>query len=99
MHFFLSAWPIEKDNLYLAKMTRRVEQIARLLGSSEKKEADNFMCGNYGIGGHYGTHPDFNAYQEHLFYDPNSRANRIATVMTVLEAPSSGRARNSFMQN
>lgn len=87
-----NVWPVEKDNLYLAKMTRRVEQIANLLGSSEKNEADNFMCGNYGIGGHYGTHPDFNAYTESLFYDPNSRANRIATVMTILEAPSSGGA-------
>ena len=51
---------------------------------------NNFQCGNYGIGGHYGTHPDFYDYDESKFYDPESKINRISTVMTVLEAPEAG---------
>ncbi len=50
-----------------------------------------FQCGNYGIGGHYGTHPDFYDYDEKAFYDPNSKINRISTVMAVLEAPEAGK--------
>jgi prolyl 4-hydroxylase len=50
------------------------------------------QCGNYGIGGFYGVHPDYNGYDERLFYDPESGINRISTVMTVLEQPSAGGA-------
>jgi hypothetical protein len=50
-----------------------------------------FQCGNYGIGGHYGTHPDYYDYDERSFYDPESKINRISTVMTVLEAPEAGK--------
>jgi len=53
---------------------------------------ENLQCGNYGIGGHYGTHPDYYDYDERKFYDPESRINRISTVMTVLEAPEAGGA-------
>ena len=49
-----------------------------------------FQCGNYGIGGHYGTHPDFYDYDESAFHKPESKINRISTVMTILEAPEAG---------
>ena len=49
------------------------------------------QCGNYGIGGHYGTHPDFSPYvNTKYYYDTTSRVNRISTVMAVLEAPEAG---------
>ena len=46
-----------------------------------------FQCGNYGIGGHYGTHPDYFPLTTDYF-----NINRVATVMTVLEAPEAGGA-------
>ena len=49
-----------------------------------------FQCGNYGIGGHYGTHPDFYDYDESAFHKPESKINRISTVMTILEGPEAG---------
>ena len=46
------------------------------------------QCGNYGIGGHYGTHPDYHPYinQEH------EKINRISTVMVNFFAPEAGGA-------
>ncbi len=38
-----SAWPDENDNLYLEKMTRRVEHISNLHGSSRLGQSDRFM--------------------------------------------------------
>ena len=58
---------------------------------------NHFQCGNYGIGGHYGTHPDFYDYDESKFYDPESKINRISTVMAVLEAPEAGEHFSIFM--
>ncbi len=34
--------------------------------------------------------PDYYDYDERKFYDPESKINRISTVMTVLEAPEAG---------
>lgn len=63
-----------------------------LLASSSLGQSDAFMCGNYGIGGYYGVHPDYNRYDERNFYDVQSGINRISTVMTVLEQPTAGGA-------
>lgn len=87
-----NAWPHEAHNIHLEKMTRRVEHITGLRASSFKEESDAFMCGNYGIGGHYGTHPDFSKWDPNAFRDATSRVNRISTVMTVLDAPIAGGA-------
>ena len=38
----------------------------------------NFCCGNYGIGGNYWTHHD------------SHKSNRVATILTVFEAPKAG---------
>ena len=59
---FFSVWPDEDSYPALEKMTRRVQHITGLLSSSKLRESDNFMCGNYGIGGHYGVHPDYHKY-------------------------------------
>ena len=87
---FFSAWPTEDNNQALEKMTLRVEHITNLLASSKKGQADHFMCGNYGIGGHYGTHPDYYKYDTPLRDYEN--INRVSTVMTVLDAPEAGGA-------
>ena len=87
---FFSAWPTEDNNKALEKMTLRVEHITNLLASSKKGQADHFMCGNYGIGGHYGTHPDYYKYDTPLRDYEN--INRVSTVMTVLDAPEAGGA-------
>ena len=85
---YSSAWPTEDNNIYLEKMTRRVEHITGLLASSKLKQSDNFMCGNYGIGGHYGVHPDYNKYNDLS----KENINRISTVMSVLDNPEAGGA-------
>ena len=87
MIFYLSAWPTEVDNIYLEKMTRRVEHITGLLASSKLRESDNFMCGNYGIGGHYGVHADYFPFSQ-----PTYNINRVSTVMSVLDNPEAGGA-------
>ena len=68
-------------------MTRRVQHITGLLSSSKLQQSDNFMCGNYGIGGHYGVHPDYHHYSK-----PNYNINRISTVLSVLDDPEAGGA-------
>ena len=68
-------------------MTRRVEHITNLLASSKLKQSDNFMCGNYGIGGHYGVHGDYSPYHKET-----EKINRIVTVMSVLDKPDAGGA-------
>ena len=75
------------DNIYLEKMTRRVEHITGLLASSKLRESDNFMCGNYGIGGHYGVHADYFPFSQ-----PTYNINRVSTVMSVLDNPEAGGA-------
>ena len=46
-------------------------------------------CGNYGIGGHYWTHPDYH-HPDPKYEDAHHTGNRVATVLTVLEAPKAG---------
>lgn len=82
-----NAWPDEDSYPALEKMTRRVQHITGLLSSSKLKESDNFMCGNYGIGGHYGVHPDY-----HKYSDPSYNINRVSTVLSVLDDPEAGGA-------
>ena len=48
-----------------------------------------FKCGNYGIGGHYWTHPDYFTKEQTLNKTGNI-GNRAATIITVLEAPVAG---------
>ena len=51
------------------------------------------QCGNYGIGGEYGTHPDYAKYEpEGDIFKYNRNINRISTVMSVLDAPEAGGA-------
>ena len=85
-----NAWPNEDNTKALEKMTLRVEHITNLLASSKKGQSDNFMCGNYGIGGHYGTHPDY--YKYNTPAKDYANINRVSTVMTVLDAPDAGGA-------
>jgi len=70
----------------------------QLFAKTHFKISQIFQCGNYGIGGHYGTHPDYYDYEEEKFYDPESNINRISTVMAVLEAPEAGFLHKSFVQ-
>lgn len=70
-------------------MTRRVEHLSSMYASSHKKQSDSFMCGNYGIGGYYGVHPDYNKFNEPR---EKARINRISTVMSILDAPEAGGA-------
>ena len=53
MFFFSSCWPDENQNEYLQKLNRRIEHISGLFANSFKKYSEPYMCGNYGIGGHY----------------------------------------------
>ena len=48
----------------------------------------HLQCGNYGIGGHYWTHPDY--YSRDRIGEAGARGNRVATILTVLEAPKAG---------
>jgi hypothetical protein len=48
------------------------------------------QCGNYGIGGHYWTHPDYHNPSPAHWMNPNSVGNRVATILTLLDAPSAG---------
>ena len=50
------------------------------------------QCGNYGIGGYYGPHPDFFQYDSNDPFKYTPLINRISTVMTVMEAPDAGGA-------
>lgn len=52
--------------------------------------ASLFQCGNYGIGGHYFIHPDYHNYR-HTDYHPYNTGNRLATILTVLQAPEAGK--------
>lgn len=85
-----NAWPNEDNTPALEKMTRRVEHITNLYASSKLDQSDNFMCGNYGIGGHYGVHPDYKKYNTP--YSKYQNINRVTTVMSVLDAPAAGGA-------
>ena len=85
-----NAWPNEDSTPALDKMTRRVEHITNLLASSRLDQSDNFMCGNYGIGGHYGVHPDYKKYSTP--YSKYANINRVVTVMSILDAPAAGGA-------
>ena len=82
-----NVWPDEDSYPALEKMTRRVQHITGLLSSSKLRESDNFMCGNYGIGGHYGVHPDYHKYSA-----PSDNINRVSTVLSVLDEPKAGGA-------
>jgi hypothetical protein len=48
------------------------------------------QCGNYGIGGHYWTHPDYHHPSPEHWLNPRSVGNRVATILTILDAPSAG---------
>lgn len=86
-----SCWPKENNNVFLEKLGRRIEHIAGLNANADKKYSEPYMCGNYGIGGHYWLHPDFHHPSvEH--YRPGSSGNRVATILTVLENADAGGA-------
>ena len=86
-----SCWPKENQNLQLQKLNRRIEHIAGLNANSFKNFSEPYMCGNYGIGGHYWIHPDYHRNSP-THYLPGSVGNRVATVLTVLESPEAGGA-------
>ena len=48
------------------------------------------QCGNYGIGGHYWTHPDYHHPSPEHWMNPKSVGNRVATILTILDAPKAG---------
>jgi prolyl 4-hydroxylase len=86
-----NCWPNEAQNVNLQKLNLRIEHIAGLNANSFKNYSEPYMCGNYGIGGHYWIHPDY--HQPNLnHYMPSSSGNRVATVLTVLENPEAGGA-------
>merc|ERR1711976_66773 len=86
-----NCWPNEAQNINLQKLNRRIEHIAGLNANSFKNYSEPYMCGNYGIGGHYWIHPDYH-HPSHTHYFPGSTGNRVATVLTVLENPEAGGA-------
>lgn len=86
-----NCWPNEGQNVYLQKLNQRIEHISGLRASSFENFSEPFMCGNYGIGGHYWIHPDFHHTNPSL-YQPGSTGNRAATILTVLENPEAGGA-------
>ena len=86
-----NCWPKEDQNVQLQKLNRRIEHIAALNANSFKNYSEPYMCGNYGIGGHYWIHPDYHRNSP-MHYLPGSTGNRVATVLTVLESPEAGGA-------
>ena len=54
-----NCWPKENQNEELQKLNRRLEHISGLHANSYKNYSEPYMCGNYGIGGHYWLHPDY----------------------------------------
>lgn len=86
-----NCWPKENQNEELQKLNRRLEHISGLHANSYKNYSEPYMCGNYGIGGHYWLHPDYHfASEKH--YHPMSSGNRVATILTILENPIAGGA-------
>merc|ERR1712223_297310 len=86
-----NCWPNEAQNINLQKLNTRIEHIAGLNANSFKNYSEPYMCGNYGIGGHYWIHPDYHfASEKH--YHPMSSGNRVATILTILENPIAGGA-------
>ena len=61
-------------------------------GHTDLNTFDPAQCGNYGIGGEYGIHPDYQKYDPNDLFKYNQNINRISTVMTVLDAPEAGGA-------
>jgi len=86
-----NCWPNEEQNINLQKLNRRIEHVAGLNANSFKNYSEPYMCGNYGIGGHYWIHPDYH-FPNPKHYLPGSVGNRVATVLTVLENPQAGGA-------
>jgi len=83
-----NSWPNEDSHNNFRKLNRRIEHVTGLLADSSKKYSEPFMCGNYGIGGYYGTHPDY-------FSDENANGfsetgNRVATILTIFSSPEAG---------
>lgn len=74
----------EEDNINLFdKVNRRVTHISRLNANTTMLQSERMLCGNYGIGGSYWNHIDYN--------DP-AGDGRVATLIHVLEAPTAGGA-------
>lgn len=86
-----NCWPVESQHVGLEKLNRRIEHLSGLHADSSKGYSEGFMCGNYGIGGHYFIHPDYHNYR-HTDYHPYNTGNRLATILTVLQAPEAGGA-------
>jgi len=82
-----NVYPIESSHINFEKMNRRIEHITRLNADARKNYSEPFMCGNYGIGGHYYTHPDYRQKDK-----IPENGNRVATILTVLDAPKAGGA-------
>ena len=70
-------------------MNRRIEHITGLQASAVKNFSEPFMCGNYGIGGHYWMHPDYH-HDNPESYLAGRTGNRVATILTVLAGPEAG---------
>eukprot|EP00095_Tigriopus_kingsejongensis_P006819 maker-scaffold82_size396747-snap-gene-1.16 protein:Tk06819 transcript:maker-scaffold82_size396747-snap-gene-1.16-mRNA-1 annotation:"hypothetical protein DAPPUDRAFT_308081" len=86
-----NCWPDEAEHAGFEKLNRRIEHLSGLHADSSKGHSEGFMCGNYGIGGHYFIHPDFHQYRA-SDYIPHSTGNRVSTILTVLQAPEAGGA-------
>lgn len=73
----------ERTDPVYDKINRRIEHLTTLSSDSTKMESEHMLCGNYGIGGSYWTHVDQNSEM----FD-----GRLATIVTVIEAPMAGGA-------
>lgn len=87
-----NCWPNENDNLFLERLNRRIEHATGLWAATNKNFSEPYMCGNYGIGGHYWTHPDYHNPNPEFWLQPGSVGNRVATILTILDAPTAGGA-------
>ena len=95
-----NCWPTEDDDKNFEKLNRRIEHLTKLSADASKLFSEPFMCGNYGIGGHYHTHPDYHVPNEKFYrVDMNETmdkttysGNRVATIMTIFHSPEAGGA-------
>merc|ERR1719189_2027139 len=65
------------------RINLRIEHLTGLKANSSKRESEELLCGNYGVGGGYWPHIDINK-------EPHD--GRTATIVTVVRSPTAGGA-------
>ena len=100
-----NTWIYENATWPVKELVRRIELVTGLRARAMPDSPEEFrriMCGNYGVGGNYGLHPDFydnaasgidtSGDEASTAAADNHKDNRGVTVMSVLSSPDLGGA-------